>query len=139
MFKYLRNINHSSNPTEVYSIFSPAIDARDGGVNAGSIVTLTEGAIGAELDTTAPMFLAISSKKPGENKEIKCIKISAGMLFEADIDASIDIDYLFCGGYCGPAPDATQKGVTVAFTGEQLFEIIDITNARNGKITVAAV
>ena len=85
------------------------------------------------------MYLAITSKKYNESKQVKCIRLTSGMILEADVDPGMDSSSFFLGAVCDAMEDMTGKGVYLTRDGNANFEIIDISNISKGKVTVIVI
>ena len=139
MFKYLKTANSEFHPTEIYSFPSPESENESGEVKYGSLVSVTFGEIAQSYTGSTPLYLAISSKKYNESKEVRCIRLASGMILEADIDTSMDSSYFFLGAMCDAMEDMTGKGVYLTRDGNANFEIIDTSNVDKGKVTVIVI
>ena len=139
MFKYLKNLNNDSHPTEIYTIRASATEEPFGEIKAGSIVSVAYGEIATLYTPSRPKYLALTSKDYSETAQIKCIRVSSGMVFEADIDPDTEASSFRLGDLCDAKEDSTNKGVYITIGGNSNFEIIDNSNIKNGKITVVAI
>ena len=84
MFKYLRTMNSSDNAPEIIKMRADDYSS----YYEGEVCTVNEvGYLSASLSKSSPKYLVVEDKKAGDrNKEINCIKILNGMLFEADLE-----------------------------------------------------
>ncbi len=135
MFKYLRNINGSTPPTEtvtfeVYQLPNEHLD-----IQPGMIVSITGGIIETIFNYKDPLYLTISSSE--DSYEANCIKILPGMVFEADIHSSVSTSDIYTGSYCGIYIDNYGKGTHLKTSDEEnVFQVIDASNKSKKKATV---
>ena len=139
MFKYLKTANSDFHPAEIYSFISPASENESGEVRCGSMVSVSFGEISQSYTGSTPMYLAITSKKYNESKQVKCIRLTSGMILEADVDPGMDSSSFFLGAVCDAMEDLTGKGAYLTRDGNANFEIIDISNISKGKVTVIVI
>ena len=139
MFKYLKTLNNDSHPSEIYSFISPAGDDNFAEVKSGTIVSVTFGEISPTYTSATPLYLAISSKKKTEEAYVKCLRLAPGMVLEADIDPESEPTSFFIGAICDAMEDITGKGAFLTRDGQTVFEIIDISNIENGKVSVVII
>ena len=139
MFKYLRTLNNSNHPTEISLIHSPARDTAGGSVSAGTIITANNGIMHDMYDRYFPKYLALTSKTYQEDKYIECIRITSGMVLEADLDPSVSSSEIQVNTLCDFGLDSYDKGAYLVTNGDPVLEIIDDSNKNNGKVTVVVI
>ena len=139
MFKYLRTINNDNHPTEISLIHAPVRDNIGGSVRAGTIISANNGIMRDMYDGQFPRYLALTSKTYTEDKYVKCIRITHGMVLEADLDPSTILGEVEVNSLCDITLDDYDKGAYLQVNLAPVFEIIDDSNKKNGKITVLVV
>ncbi len=137
MFKYLRSLNTEFHPT--------VVDVTAGGtdpntfdvITPGSLITINDGVATPQCSIDKTFYLALSSKNENEEKKVKCMRISSGMVFEADISPDCNTKRLFFGTHMelGPHVNSFVNDLTFCI-GKGMFEVLDTSNVRNGKVTV---
>lgn len=138
MFKYLKNLHDDSIPSEVYTYSAPAYYDESPAILVGDIVALTMGEIGETINSGDKFYLALTGKNQGETKDIKCIRITSGMVFEADIGDDSEPYSFFVGALCGIHVNEEGKSRALSTNGNAAFEVLDNSNIDNGKVTVVA-
>ena len=138
MFKYLKNLHDDSIPSEVYTFLAPAYQDDSPAILVGDIIALTMGEICETINSGDKMYLALTGKSQGETKEVKCIRITSGMVFEADIGDDSEPYSFFVGALCGIHVNEEGKSRALSTNGNAKFEVLDNSNVNNGKVTVVA-
>ena len=136
MLKYLKTLNSSNHPTEIFSFISPAGEDATSGVKAGTVISLTFGEVSPVYTPQTPLYLAITSKSYTKTDYVKCIKLTSGMVLEAEIEADVDLSNFHVGAICDLVEDMHSKGAFLTRDGYENFEIIDNSNVENGTVTV---
>lgn len=140
MFKYLRNLNNSSHPTEVFSYIGVAYDEFTPPIEVGDLISIICGEVCSNFEPTNPLYLALSSKKEGETKIIKCIRLPSGTVLEGDVKSDLASSEVAPGCLCGAYIDPNRNmGVSITSEGEHIFEVIDNSNFNAGKISVVVI
>jgi len=139
MFKYLKTANSNCHPGEIVEFYAYNSDAEDAEVPVGSIFSIEEGMVQLSCNTSSPLYLALNGKKNDEEAYIKGLPILSDMIFEAPLAPNEEAEIVFKGSLCYLYTDKTGKGIGVAITlsrDEATFEVLDISNIKNRKITV---
>ena len=136
MFKYLRTLNTEFHPTVVDFYVSPKDDNYPDHVDAGMIVSISDGKITNCFIASKPMYLALTGKQDNEEKPVKCIRLFPGMVLEADISAEANKNSITIGATVGIAENVDFKGIDISADATAKFEVIDDYNKANGKATV---
>ena len=136
MFKYLRTLNTEFHPTTVEFVVSQKHDGLCDYVNAGMIVNIENGKIANFFTPDKPMYLALTAKYEDEEKAVKCIRLSSGMVLEADIDISANMGKILNGALVCVAEHVDSKAEKIADGGTPSFEVLDSTNKERNKATV---
>ena len=139
MFKYLKTLNSDSHPSEIISVKALSGDDDLCIVKAGAIASVSYGEICSTYSSSTPMYLTVDSKPKEAEQYIKCIRIFPGMLFEVDVAPDVDTGNYQIGSLCDAMADDTGKGAYITTDGEFRFEITDVSNLSNGKVTVVAI
>ena len=139
MFKYLKTADSDFHPSEVIELFAYDSGGDDAEVPEGSLICIEEGMVRLDCIHGMPLYLALTGKKLRGEGYIKCTPVLSNMIFEATIDPDEDPSIFFVGSMCRIFCDQSCKGigVTVELNFERAaFRIIDISNIKNGKVTV---
>ena len=139
MFKYLKTLNTEFHPTVVEFLFSEKITDYPDQIARGSLVTINGGKVGGAFSTARPMYLTLNGKEDDETKYIKCIRLSRDMVLFADLSSEVDKSQIFVGTLLAPAIDIDDKVCALCIEGEPKFEVLDISEIDNGKVTVAVI
>lgn len=139
MFKYLRTVNNDSHPTEISLIHAPVRDNIGGSVRAGTIISADNGRMTDMYNSQFPKYLALTSKTYQEDDYVKCIRITKGMVLEADLDPNTVLSEVQLNSLCDITLDDYDKGAYLQVNLGPIFEIIDDSNKKNGKITVVVI
>ena len=140
MFKYLRTLNTEFHPTVVEFLLSPQEEAMPDSVERGIICSVTNSLLNCFFNPERPMYLSISTKTEDESKKVKCMRLSPGMVLEADISEEADKNQIGIGSILTVGYDIDTKVVSVS-TGEgpKIFEVIDDSNIKNNKVSVVII
>jgi hypothetical protein len=136
MFKYLRTLNTEFHPSVVEFCTSPKDDGYSDYVDVGMIVTLKDGAINNFYSANAPLYLALTRKDEDANATVKCIRLSSGMVLEADVDESANINKIVPGALLAPCENTDFKINTVTDEGTAKFEVLHNYDIKNKKATI---
>lgn len=137
MFKYLRSLNTEFHPTVVEVIAGDTNPNTPDVITPGSFITILDGVASPVGDIFKTPYLALSSKNENEEKKVRCMRVSSGMVFEADISSDCNTSRLFLGARMEPGPNFESFINDVTFcTGSGMFEVLDTSNVSNGKVTV---
>ncbi len=140
MFKYLRTLNTEFHPTVVEFFVSPTEEYLPDSIEKGILCSVNNSYLSCFYSTEKSMYLSISTKEENETQKVKCMRLSPGMVLEADVTEDADksklgIGSLACCGYDG---DTKVVGVSTG-DGKKIFEVIDDSNIQNNKVTVVII
>ena len=140
MFKYLRTLNTEFHPTVVEFFVSPTNEAIPDSIEKGILCSLNNSYLSCFYSPDKPMYLSLGTKREDETKKVKCMRLSSGMVLEADVTEGADKSQLGIGSLACLGYDIDTKVVGVS-TGDDLkkFEVIDNSNIENNKVTVVII
>ena len=135
MFKYLRTLNSSNHPTviDTFPLSQQAIE--DGFYLAvGSVVNVAFGEIDGNFTSDLPMYLVVGICEDGITA--KCMRLFPGMVIEGTLLSNTELGVIEPGNFVDITTDGLAKGVNFSSTmSREIFEIIDSSNKKGGKVT----
>ncbi|MBR5139615.1 MAG: hypothetical protein IKV16_01045 [Clostridia bacterium] len=138
MFKYLRNINGTL-PSQIFTFYSQSQEEPFGATYAGTIFGVVNGVIGNQTEPSNPLYLACNTVEAEESGDVRGILLTEGSVLLADLDPTAEKYLIHIGTLCGLGVDDTAKGINVTLDGPYIFEIVDASDAKNGKVSVRVI
>lgn len=134
MFKYLKTLDNSTHPSDIYTFsYSPEAFADGFSVSAGTIIAIVYGEICTSFSYDLPLYLVIAVENDGATA--KCIRLSSGMVIEGSLYSGVELDFIRPGYLVALHTDGYEKGVTFTDAGEKKFELMDTSRKESGIVT----